>query len=124
MRDIKDALESARRINIGDVVEVRYSADHTHAGWSGFQFRITGQSQPSWVVKGEVLKNTPAHPDYKIGSEFSWGDPQALVVISLDPDNPTENQVYIDHIYERLTQNATPEELLILAARLEAFATK
>jgi len=29
------------------------------------------------------------------------------------------NQVYIDHIYERLIQNATPEELFILGERLK-----
>jgi len=32
------------------------------------------------------------------------------------------NQVYIDHIYERVTQNATPGEIRILANRLHAFA--
>lgn len=104
------------KFNAGDVVEIRYPADHTHAGWDGFRFRVTGQNQSGFIVKGEVVKNTPSHPDYKIGSEFPWGEPDALVVI--------ENQVYIDHIFERLTQNATKQELLILAGRLEAFATK
>lgn len=108
------------KINIDDVVEVRYPADHTHAGWGGFRFRITSQNR--FVIKGEVIKNTPAHSDHKVGSEFSWGSPEDLVVISLDPDNPSPNQAYLNHIYERLTQNATPEELLILAARLEAYA--
>ena len=35
---------------------------------------------------------------------------------------PTENQAYIDHIYNRVTQNITPEEVIILANRLHTFA--
>lgn len=34
----------------------------------------------------------------------------------------TENQTYIDHIYDRVTQNITPGEVRILANRLHAFA--
>jgi len=33
--------------------------------------------------------------------------------------SPSPNQVYIDHIYERLMQNTTPEERVALAKRLQ-----
>ena len=106
-------------INIGDVVEVNYPSQ---SNWNGIQFRVKENS--SHYYNGTVVKTTTPEQAkvYPIGSVFTWSCSEGLVVISLDPDNPTENQVYIDHIYERLTQNATPEELLILAARLEAFA--
>jgi len=47
----------------------------------------------------------------------AWLDPEHT-------DTPFENQPYVDHIYERLTQQVTKLELRILAKRLLEFAKK
>jgi len=108
------------KINIGDVVEVRYPPSSSHAVWNGFQFRITEITQKRSIVTGKVLKTVPTLAGaYPVGSEFSWGAFEALVIVEPKNDQPSPNHAYIDHIYERLVQNATPEELISLAERLD-----
>ena len=115
------------KINIGDVVEVQYP---TQRNWDGIQFRVTEQDKYS--TRGEVTKTVPSQAKkYPVGSKFSWSMncEKALVVVRrvnrrpMPKPEPTENQVYIDHIYERLIQNATKQELLILTGKLESFIT-
>ena len=110
-------------IKVGDVVEVQNPSDPT---WDGIQFRITKLSNKTW--EGTVTKGILYHRFgwYPVENKFTWHSSVGLVVVDqpddpVEPKNeqPTKNQAYIDHIYERLTQNVTPEELISLAERLD-----
>ena len=102
-------------INVGDVVEIKY---RPQPSWNGIQFRVTKIG--ALFFKGTVVKTTSSQEtEYPIGSEFKWSCCEGLVVVDPENDPPSSNQVYIDHIYERLVKNITPEELISLAARLD-----
>jgi len=64
------------------------------------EFKMVGlyDMNPNWKVAGEKIKSLNSRTANKAAS--------------------SPNQVYINHIYERLIQNATPSELLGLADRL------
>ena len=105
-------------INIGDVVEIKYRA---WPNCNGIQFRVEEDGVDGVpYYKGTVVKTTPyQQKKYPIGSEFKWSSFTGLIVVNSKKEQPTGNQVYIDHMYERLVQNATPEELIGLAERLD-----
>lgn len=111
------------KFTVGDIVEVRFSQDRWNIagiGWNGLRFRIS-EIESIYTVRGVVLV-APSDPElasqHPAGKPMSWSNPDVLVIIKESP-----NQAYIDHLYERLTQNATKQELLNLAAKLEGFVT-
>lgn len=113
-------------VKIGDVVEVQYGKVTSNSDtWDGIQFRVT-ECGPHHA-RGTIIKSPPTRKKSNpVGSEFTWGGGTGLMMIERkdvagrdDEEEPSPNQVYIDHIYERLVQNATPEELISLAERLD-----
>jgi len=101
--------------NIGDIVEVNYFKT---TAYNGIQFRVTEGIPHGW--KGIVTKSTSGQEKcFPVGGAFAWAASTGLVVIKHEA---SENQVYIDHMYERLTQQLTQQEVLALAARLKSFA--
>lgn len=123
-------VKSSTKIKVGDVVEARYPETHHKFDWDGFRFQVT-KCESNNVLWGRVIKTVPTHEKIlPVGQEFIWGvlSEETLVIVNSknEPKNeqPTENQVYIDHIYERLTQKVTPEELIGLAEKIIIFANK
>jgi len=99
-----------------DIVEVYFPPAHHCFSWTGLRLKVMKTPKNDRVsIEVIVVRAIAAQPNYPVGFEFNWGGQNALRAFQ---DNGSPNQIYVDHMFERLTKNATPSELKDLAERL------
>jgi len=100
--------------NLGDVVEIQYGT----SWWNGIQFQVIEYGQ--CYYRGKIVKTTEKQAkSLPVGSEFTWSCVRGLVII---PEQLTENHVYMDHLFERLTQTISTKELMRFGERVMIHA--